>query len=348
MQMMLTWLALVHAVPPPALPVVSVLSSPAEVACTRDGQTVYSGGWDGTVKGWDAATGELLQTFWHGGMVVDVAVSADGRTVYSAGTDGFIKKWDAATGEQTQAFDHGAALMAMHLAANDEALASAAHDGSTKVWAPSGELLHELSHGSSMYAMTISPDARFVFTGGALGLIKAWDLATGEDSRTFDHGAPVMHLALASDGQTLFSASSDGLVKTWDLATGELDLTLEHGTELAQGHNPMAADHPGVYTLAVSPDLLFSAGSSGLIKAWDLRTGELRHTVDHGKEVVSLALADDDVLFSGGMAGFLRSWDLAALATSDAPDGGSPDQAQAAQTATSLSALVALCTAVAL
>jgi WD40 repeat protein len=65
------------------------------VAISADGQTIVSGGADGTVRVWDAISGEQLEVLrGHTGTVWSVALSADGQHVVSGGFDGTVKVWD--------------------------------------------------------------------------------------------------------------------------------------------------------------------------------------------------------------------------------------------------------------
>ena len=72
------------------------------MAFSPDGTRLASASGDGTVKVWDAATGqETLTLKGHTGAVTSVAFSPDGTRLASASWDATVKVWDAATGQET-------------------------------------------------------------------------------------------------------------------------------------------------------------------------------------------------------------------------------------------------------
>ena len=76
------------------------------VAVTADGTRAVSGGYDGTVRVWDLATGQQqAELTGHHGPAMAVAVTADGTRAVSGGYDGTVRVWDLATGQQQAELD---------------------------------------------------------------------------------------------------------------------------------------------------------------------------------------------------------------------------------------------------
>src|SRR5262249_32705397 len=74
----------------------------SSVAFSRDGKTLLSGSYDGTVRLWDRDTGKELRRF--AGLlpygVVRLAFSRDGKTAAALAGDSRIRFWEVATGKQ--------------------------------------------------------------------------------------------------------------------------------------------------------------------------------------------------------------------------------------------------------
>lgn len=71
------------------------------IAISPDGQTLWSGSADTTIKMWHLSTGELVQTLiGHSGSVNSVDLSAEGKFLASGSTDKTIKIWQVVSNSE--------------------------------------------------------------------------------------------------------------------------------------------------------------------------------------------------------------------------------------------------------
>eukprot|EP01052_Picozoa_sp_SAG31_P052751 SAG31_NODE_13172_length_887_cov_5.435279_1_plen_193_part_01 len=113
----------------------------------QGGGLVISGSADRSVKIWDAATGECLQTLQgHTDWVKSVCFLAGGEKIVSGSRDSLVKIWDAATGECLQTLrGHTSDVNSVCFSAGGEKIVSGSGDGSVKIWdAATGECLQTL------------------------------------------------------------------------------------------------------------------------------------------------------------------------------------------------------------
>jgi sterol desaturase/sphingolipid hydroxylase (fatty acid hydroxylase superfamily) len=232
------------------------------VAGSADGQRIVSGGEDGTVKVWDAATGqEQLTLTGHTRAVLSVAVSADGHCVVSGSADGQVKVWDATTGQEQLTLKGGTgAALSVGVSADGRRIVSAG-GGTAKVWdAQTGrEELTLTGHTDLVYSVAISPDGGHVVSGSFDERVKVWDVTTGREQLTLTgHVGPVYSVAISPDGQRIVSGGKDQTMKVWDAATGRETLTLQGHTDSVTG-------------VAVSADgrCIVSGSRDGTMKVWD-------------------------------------------------------------------------------
>jgi WD40 repeat protein len=163
-----------------------------------DGETLYTGSWDGTVIAWDAASGELLY-FFEGVEsdlipgILSLAISPDGGTLV-AGT-----------------FDPDSIII---------------------FDADSGDIISSFStQQSPAFTVTLSPDANKVAIAGGGSTFTMWDLETGTQLLRFEgHGGDITSVLFNSDGSRLISGSDDQTIIVWDIVTGTPLRVLEDHT----------------------------------------------------------------------------------------------------------------------
>ena len=107
-----------------------------------------AGGGDGTVRIWDAATGEQRATLTgHTSVVRRWRSHPDGTWLATGGDDGTVRIWDAATGEQRATLTgHTSCVSAVAFAPDGTWLATGSDDGTVRIWdAATGEHLPTLT-----------------------------------------------------------------------------------------------------------------------------------------------------------------------------------------------------------
>ena len=158
----------------------------AGLAFSPDGKTIASGGGDGTIRFWDAHTGDAKEVFTgHSSEVRSVAFNPNGNYIASACASGIIRLWDADTRQPIRTL-------------NDP---------------KNGQI-------ESAYSIVFSPDGKTLFSGADDG-IHLWDAHTYEHKRVLiGHTDFVDPIALSPDGNILASGGGD-TIRLWDAHTGE-------------------------------------------------------------------------------------------------------------------------------
>jgi tRNA A-37 threonylcarbamoyl transferase component Bud32 len=210
------------------------------VAFAPDGRSVLTGGADGTVRAWAAATGRPLRTLTgFERPVAAVAVAPQGGRVAAAGADGRVRLWDG-EGRPLRTLDgHAGGATGLAFFPDGRRLVSGGADGAARVWDLAGgrPTLTIAVPGGALTALALSRDGTRLATGGADGTVRVWDAATGrpaftragraESATQGRHVGAVHALAFHPLGTQVASAGEDREVKLWDLATGKAVLLLK-------------------------------------------------------------------------------------------------------------------------
>jgi WD40 repeat protein len=277
------------------------------LALSGDGQFLYSGSTDSTIKEWDLTTGSCRRTFtgYHIYSVNTIALSGDGKYLYFDSRGETIQEWDLKMGSCRRTFEgHQDYLRAIILSKDGRSLYSGSDDCTIKEWDLTMGTCHRTftGHQDSIDCLALSGDGRSLYSGGTDSRIKEWDLTTGSCRRTSEgYRGWSGGIDLSADGQFLYYSSRDSTIKELNLLAGNDQRTFE-------GHQD------GLKTIVLSADrqLLYSGGSNGTIKEWNISDGTCQRTLAGHKDWlggIDLS-ADGQLLYSGGNDGIIREWNL--------------------------------------
>lgn len=278
------------------------------VAWEPNGTRIASAGADGTVRIWEAETGESLLTY-HGHTrslnkinfptkLYTTAWSPEGLRVASAGSGASVHVWNAATGQTLALYEEHSALLPDVFAAawspDGQQIASACSgtglDKTVHLWdAVTGQpLRHYSDHYSwlpnfSVLSLAWSSDDLLAAACGEK-TIRVWNARTGSLVSRFHFRAGwASDIAWSPDNHYLAAAYSDHTVQIWDRATAAVVITY-------RGHTD------SVRSVAWSPDgvLIASASDDRTVHIWEALTGKPIYTYrGHADWVTSVSWSPD-------------------------------------------------------
>ncbi|HEY1601241.1 MAG TPA: WD40 repeat domain-containing protein [Pirellulales bacterium] len=145
-----------------------------------DGQSLYSGGYEGRLVWWPATVDKpepARSIEAHTGWLRCLAVSPDGQLIATGGNDNLVKLWKAADGTLTQTLS---------------------------------------GHAANVFSVQFHPAGQWLLSGDLLGQVHQWELSTAKLLRTFDakelhtyekgqavNYGGVRSMALSPDGKSL-------------------------------------------------------------------------------------------------------------------------------------------------
>jgi len=277
-----------------------------------DGLYIASASDDGTVRIWNAGSGQSvvqpLET--HEDAVRTVAVSHDCTFIVSGSEDTSVRVWDAYTGVATipPLRGHKGLVLSVSISPDGRLIASASTDQTIKLWdTQSGASVGEplCDHTKPVRAVMFSHDGRWFASASEDCTARLWDTATRQ-------ALAVGPFSCQSEANTITFSPDDGIVAVgddggriylWRVDTGE------------QAREPLHANDWGVRSIRFSPDgtRIVSCGGDETARIWDLNGGQcLLALHGHTSKVASVAWSlDASVIVTGSDDATLRLWDAA-------------------------------------
>lgn len=127
------------------------------------------------------------------------------------------------------------------------------------------EVYLQKGHSEAIYTIEFTPDSKHILSAGKDKSIKLWEVATGNEIRTFSgHLSYILCLKITKDGKYFFSAGTDAKIIMWELATGKI-------IKIFEGHQNR------INSLCLNNDetLLISTGCDWQGFVWDIKKAEV-------------------------------------------------------------------------
>ncbi len=200
----------------------------------------------------------------HSRDILSLSCSPDNQLLATTSADRTIKLWKLPGGQLTGTLTgHAGAVMASRFLDNSK-LVSASEDMTVKLWdlQTQKEIYSKMDHIKPIRALDVSPDGKWIASGGGDKEVIVRDAASGEIvKRLKKHENWIRCLAFSPDGKMLASASDDKKIFLWDI---------ESGTVIKE-----FPQHGWTYDLKFSGDAkyLVAALEKYAIEFYDIQTG---------------------------------------------------------------------------
>ena len=250
----------------------------------EEGDLLLSGAWDNSMFLWDLNNDSILYKFDnHSDMIWDVTFSSQEQYIASASWDASINIWDIESRKLVHKFKHAQKFTSTQ----------------TKPF------YQERIAPNMINCVAFSPDDSYLASGSSDGMIRIWDLQSGELTETIDiHDSVTVNSLLFNPSGTRLISSSDK-IKIYDVnnKTTEMILDGHHGKLIGS----LDLNHSG--ELLASGDI---ATRDPLVVLWDPENGDkIREFKGHRAVIRDIAFSNDgSMIASVGEDNLIILWSV--------------------------------------
>ncbi|KXK35226.1 MAG: choice-of-anchor D domain-containing protein [Chlorobi bacterium] len=273
-------------------------------AFSHDGSLVISGGHDGTVRVWNAVTGEQIRELGiHGAWVWTVTTHPTTMVGVSGGHDGIVRAYQLETGERLQSITAPSRVWSVRFSPDGSTLAVGTDKAISIYSWPDMNLVNSIAvDGGPVYSVKFSADGTYIVTAEASKTVvrKTSDYQV---VASFDAAPATVYAAdISPDNSTVATGGSDFVVRTWNLTSGAIRKT-------------SAPSIASILSLefANAGSKLLVGGGDGTAKTFKTSSLELESSFSAGPSLIYSATGDPtgERILTAGTDSFIRIWNIA-------------------------------------
>ncbi|TMQ12640.1 MAG: WD40 repeat domain-containing protein [Deltaproteobacteria bacterium] len=233
------------------------------------GARIASSSDDGTVRLWDAATGQPLALIPSLEAIQWLAFAPDGSRIAVGGAGG-ASVWSTRGDGLRAVFDVGEPVSSVALRSDGGQVIACGSLGAVRAW-PTREGAAPIAiQAATRCVAAITPDGAIAVTGDDDGALQTWDTASGRPLRELAPArAPRIYaITMSPDGRRVVTGHDDSAARVWDIATGRLIATLTgHAQE--------------IFATTWSPDgaRIATCSNDGTSRIWNAVSGDALRTL---------------------------------------------------------------------
>jgi WD40 repeat protein/serine/threonine protein kinase len=273
-----------------------------------DGAHIVTGSSDRTVRIWETSTGRGVMTLGdelgedEETEITAAEYSPDGTMIMSAGYDRVARVWNAKTGALLRTLvGHTNTVIAAEFSPDSNTLVTASFDGTARIWSVEAipQIANLVGHTQGLFTASYSRDGSAIVTSSDDSTVAVWDAQTGKQLDRFLQNAPLTCATFSPDGKYIAFATSYSVVHIVNAGTGRVEKRLySKGGFIA--------------SVVYSPNgrYLLAAGFDDIAEVWDVKFGQLLHTLEGNSNMRGAVFSPDGTLIAtAGADGKARIWD---------------------------------------
>ncbi len=125
-----------------------------------------------------------------------------------------------------------------------------------------------VAHGDVILTMALSPDGRWLVTGGVDRIARVWEVATGLEVARLEHGGVVRAVAFSPDGRLLVTGSADRMSRLWSFEADADAITIDADWPIGQAVKLMHPDDVNIVAFSHDGRWLATGSVDNSVRVW--------------------------------------------------------------------------------